>query len=369
MDLLSVPRHQAALGWTPCKAFPLSTEPDTHHCKDILPIPVNRQECSPVVPDEEFMDIHWRIAFASWTPIKQVLGDNFVSPQIMDYRASDLMKVSQQDTAEMWNGAFGHKFHDNAHPRRRLGVQVFSGLCLAFSVALFFHFWWTGTSTAGISHSAVMFLAPGFLFSNIIDTLRDPNYSLFNVPMACVIPLLMVYRAFRVKLSWRGWRPTAIRSAADHKERTTERLDNLTSWRSRFVVFAVSVVIHHLLKDISLLETTLPSPQPGEYGTWAESKLLDYLESVPASLCLTGYIFQFSLNRRLGRYAGGHRLEVVFWVLGSASDLLYFVPPVVGEMQARMGLTVKPLLDISFRLPLLWQAATLPMLEPNDDLE
>jgi hypothetical protein len=49
------------------------------------------------------MDISWRIAYAGRTPGKQVLADNFANPQLVDPRASDLMKASQQDTAEMWS--------------------------------------------------------------------------------------------------------------------------------------------------------------------------------------------------------------------------------------------------------------------------
>jgi hypothetical protein len=49
------------------------------------------------------MDVSWRIAFAGRTPAKQMLADNFVSPQPVDHRASDLAKKSQQDAAELWS--------------------------------------------------------------------------------------------------------------------------------------------------------------------------------------------------------------------------------------------------------------------------
>jgi len=60
---------------------------------------------------------------------------------------------------------------------------------------------------------------------------------------------------------------------------------------------------------------------------------------------------------------------MVISCLGRMGDLLYFVPAFVGRMDARMGLTLKPLLDVGMYLPLLWQAVTLSPAEVGDEEE
>jgi hypothetical protein len=97
------------------------------YLQDIIPVPVNRENCSSTAHNNgsDYMDISWRIAFAGRTPGKQILADNFFSPQLVDYRATELEKLSRQDEAELWSKfcslsslALSYMF------RRCIGTQV-----------------------------------------------------------------------------------------------------------------------------------------------------------------------------------------------------------------------------------------------------
>ncbi|KAJ7461486.1 hypothetical protein FB451DRAFT_484173 [Mycena latifolia] len=342
---------------------------------DIIPVPVNRENCSsaPRDTDKDYMDVSWRIAFAGRTPAKQVLGDNFVDPQLIDHRASDMMKVSQQDNAELWNGAFGHRFHDDAHPRRRVAISFVSTGCVMLAELLIFHYWWTRVSTVGISISSVVFLAAGNTLRNITDVLHPPDGDTATWVIALflqVIPFLMCKAIIRAEFGWRKWYPTLTRVPANHRERTSQRIDGRTSWQTQLGVFAAGLAIHYLVNPdkFILIPTTGPALRPGESGPLENSELLAFVRSATSSLEFTGIFSQVLFNHRSSAYGGGYRPQCLLLSLGSVLGLSHFVPAVVGRLEWRMGLTLTSL-DIILYLPLLWQAITLPPADVGDDEE
>ncbi|KAJ6502149.1 hypothetical protein C8R45DRAFT_1092043 [Mycena sanguinolenta] len=334
---------------------------------DIIPLPVNRESCAP--PTNDSIDISWRIAFAGRTPAKQVLADNFVSPQLIDYNATELQRLSQQDEAELWNGAFGHRFHDDAHPRRRIGVQFVSGGCLVVYGLLLFYYWWTRVSTVGISVSGVAFSAVGFVLGPIVDTLQSNDASLiFIVPMTVVVPFLMCKCIMRVEFGWKGWILLPRLLPATHQERNSQRMDNRTSWRTKLGLLVALVAVFQLSnpEKIHLISTTVPAPTPEEY---TESLLFDFLRNLYNALCFVGTLCQVLLNHKSRAYGGGYRAEVVMYFLANIIALLYFVPTVVGRMEMRQGLTPFTIVHLGIQLPLVWQALTLPPVKVNEDEE
>ncbi|KAJ7256515.1 hypothetical protein B0H12DRAFT_1112424 [Mycena haematopus] len=338
---------------------------------DIIPLPVSRESCAPTPPatGSDSIDISWHIAFAGRTPAKQILGDNFVSPQLVDHRATELKKLSQQDDAELWNGAFGHRFHDDAHPRRRISIQLVSGGCLAVYGLLLVYYWWTRVSTVGISVSAVTFSALGFLLGPIVDTFPNDDPSLVIIlPMTVVVPYLMCKCIMRAEFRWKGWLFLPRLLPATHRERASQRIDNRTSWQTKLGLFAALVAVYQLTtpEKIYLIPTTVPAPTPEEYP---ESMLIDFLRNVYNALCSMGTLCQVLLNHRSRAYGGGYRAEVVMLFLANIIGLLYFVPAVVGRMEMRQGLTPLTIINLGIQLPLLWQALTLPPVEVKGDEE
>ncbi|KAJ7827544.1 hypothetical protein B0H14DRAFT_3467025 [Mycena olivaceomarginata] len=157
------------------------------------------------VPTESGVETQWAYApyldtkkhatGPSENPGKQILADNFVSPQLVDHRATELEKLSRQDEAELWNGALGHRFHDDAHPRRRIGVQIVIVLdltqtgCLAVGLMLQFYYWWTRVSTVGISTSGAAFQVLGLTLSALVEMLQSNEPSMiFVLPLTVVVP-------------------------------------------------------------------------------------------------------------------------------------------------------------------------------------
>ncbi|KAF8205802.1 hypothetical protein K438DRAFT_523452 [Mycena galopus ATCC 62051] len=333
---------------------------------DIIPLPVNRENCASTPADQgsDFMDVSWRIAFAGRTPGKQIMADNFVSPQLVDHRASELRKLSQQDEAELWNGLLGHRFHDDAHPRRRIFIQIVSGGCLLLYGLLLSYYWWTRVSTVGISVSGVAFAATGFLLGPIIETLQSDDPSLvFMLPMTVIVPYFMCKCVTRVDFEWKRW-PIRIHPPS-HTERTNQRMDNRTPWATKLGLFIALLAVYQLTdpENIYLIPTTVPAPTTEEYP---QSRLFDFLRNVYHALCFMGTLCQVLLNHRYRAYGGGFRAEVVMFFLANVIGLLYFVPAVVGRMEMRQGLTPITLINLGIQLPLLWQALTLPPVEVKD---
>ncbi|KAJ7481228.1 hypothetical protein B0H11DRAFT_2024732 [Mycena galericulata] len=189
---------------------------------DLIPVPVDWENCSSTAKDD-YMDVSWHIAFAGRSPGKHIWADNFVSPYIVDPHASELMKVSQQSDSELWNGAMGHRFHDDAHPRRRIAISVVSAGCQGLAALLLLYYWWTRVSTAGISPSSC----------GIFE--GDASVAVI-VLLALFVPVLMCKAITRAELGWQKWHPTLRRAPANHRERMTKRMDGRTSWGSKLGV-------------------------------------------------------------------------------------------------------------------------------------
>ncbi|KAK7038055.1 hypothetical protein R3P38DRAFT_3262534 [Favolaschia claudopus] len=341
---------------------------------DTIPVPVNRANCSSSsVPSQndselEYMDISWRIAFSSRTPGKQVLADNLVSPQTVDHRASELQRLTQQNDAELWNGALGHRFHDDAHPRRRVLISIISFIALSIEAILAIHYWWNTVSTVGLSTFSVVCLASSFVLDPIVAALQSAGEDSWMVVPSLFTPFLMLRCISRIEFGWGGWYPVVRRHPANHRERASQRRDNQTTWRTKLGLFAVILLVYQLTHPFKmyLIPTTVPAPTPEEFSP---SRTLDFLCNVYQALYVAGMLSQALLNHRMRMYAGGYRAGIVLFVVGNLVDMMYFVPGVVGRMEMRQGLTPLTIVNRVIELPLVWQAVTLRPVDGRDDGE
>ncbi|KAJ7047192.1 hypothetical protein C8F04DRAFT_222460 [Mycena alexandri] len=343
---------------------------------DIIPVPVNRENCSTPRQDprnvSDYMDIGLQIAFAGRSPMKQTLADAFTPPSLLNHSASEITKANQQNQAELWNAVFGHRFHENSHPRRRIFMQTIGGGLQFLAALMMFHYWWTRVSTAGISSSSVVLLALGYSLGGIVEAIDQSDASwqvMVFVPMFLTPPLLMLRCITRIEFGWNKWHPTLTRAPANHQERTTQRVDSRTSWGVRLAFFAALLAAHQLFNfdNIILVASSMPDPRPGEF---AEKKVVNFLQTVARCLCDTGTLSQALLNHRSGAFGGSYRAEPIMHAFGFYIKLIfYYVPLVVGRMELRLGLGLKPVIDVCTQLPLVWQAFTLPPVEVRDDEE
>ncbi|KAF8962869.1 hypothetical protein BDZ97DRAFT_1823175 [Flammula alnicola] len=99
---------------------------------DLVQVPVNREECEKLppdagsdkvdVPDEEFVDIKWNIAFSGRTPEKLAIADGagiaLGNYQEFNMTESGDKKEAAQANVEFYQGLAGYRFRDEAHPRR-----------------------------------------------------------------------------------------------------------------------------------------------------------------------------------------------------------------------------------------------------------
>lgn len=165
------------------------------------------------------------------------------------------------------DGLHGHRFHDDAHPRRRLLVIVLRQVALAICLArnlhsrkqslactallqiLIIHYWYTRVSTVFISISGTTFLALSFMLRVLAEvaTANNKNHSsnkwflifrTFSLGdlIDFLVGSMMIKTITRATFRWWNdttWIPTVRRAAATHKERASMRLDARTSWRTR----------------------------------------------------------------------------------------------------------------------------------------
>ncbi|KAJ7766864.1 hypothetical protein B0H16DRAFT_374333 [Mycena metata] len=332
---------------------------------DIIPVPINRENCpSAVGSASDYMDVSWRIAFAGRSPLKLWVGDATPEP-LVDHRATDVTKAIQQNEAELWNGALGHRFHEDSHPRRRIVMQAIGGAMQFVAAGMMFHFWWTRVSTVGISNSGVVLLALGNALGPTVMSLVDSDGSWIVVlPFSLVAPFLMFKCIARIEFGWNKWHPTLTRVPASHQERTTQRMDQRTSWRAKLGVVVALIAVHYLLDpdSIYLVPSSILVPPP------KNNKLLKFLQVVSDSLCATGTFSQVLLNNHMRAFGGFYRAEPVLYFTSFCIDLVYhFLPTVVGRISPRSGLTLTPMIAMGMQLPLIWQAFTLPPVKVNEE--
>ncbi|KAJ7766863.1 hypothetical protein B0H16DRAFT_1522677 [Mycena metata] len=341
---------------------------------DILPVPVNRENCSTTRQDapnvSDYMDIDLHIAFAGRSPLKKTLADVLTPPSVVNHSASEITKADHQNAHELWNAVFGHRFHDDSHPRRRIVMQIIGGGLQFLAVLISFHYWWTRVSTVGISSSSVVLLALGYSLGGTVEAIDQSDalwqYMVF-VPMFLISPLLMLRCITRIEFGWNKWHPTLTRASANHRERTTQRVDSRTSWGTRLAFFAALLAAHQLFDNIILVASSMPDPRPGEFP---EKKIVNFLQTVASCLCDTGTLSQALLNSRSATFAGGYRAEPIMHGLGFYTRLSsYYLALVVGRMKLRPALGLKSVMTACIQLPLIWQAFTLPPVEVRDDEE
>ncbi|KAJ7047191.1 hypothetical protein C8F04DRAFT_1062971 [Mycena alexandri] len=334
---------------------------------DIIPVPVNRQNCPSAAGNvSDYMDVSWRVAFAGRSPLKLRLGDVTPEPPV-DHRASKITKAIQQNEAELWNGALGHKFFEDSHPRRRIFMQAIGGAMQFLAAGMMFYYWWTRVSSVGISISGVVLLALANGLGPTVMSLVDSDGSwIVALPFSLVAPLLMFKCIARIEFGWNKGHPTLTRVPANHQERTTQRIDQRTSWRAKLGVLVTLIAAHYLLDpdNIFLVPSSILAP-PLE-----NNKLLKFLQVVSDSFCATGVFSQVLLNHHMRAFGGSYRAEPVLYFTSFCIDLVYhFLPTVVGRMELRSGLTLTPMIAMGMQLPLIWQALTLPPVKVNEEEE
>ncbi|KAJ7262642.1 hypothetical protein B0H12DRAFT_1231091 [Mycena haematopus] len=347
--------------------------------KDVIPIPVTRERCTefedPSETDPDFVDIHWQLSYSGRSPAKYVAGELFSRPNRVPHHESEHKKAKEQNSAELWNGLYGHRFYEDAHPRRRLLIGSLVYIASFLQVVLDLGYWYTRTSTVFISVSGTILIALSGLmaaFAHIANTVSASQWwpwvwlIVLTLATKFSLPLLMLKTVTRVEFSRNESTsiPTVRMIDPTHKERTSQRLDLRTSWGVKAGICISLVAVYYLFspEDYHVFSARLPTPDPDDLPANSVARLYAL---VFFPLQFTGRLSQMLLNHRSRTFAGSFKAAVVLRSILLMLDLAMYLPALIGRYDARPGLSAPQVVDMAALAVTVWQAVTLPKAAQN----
>ncbi|KAJ7119609.1 hypothetical protein C8R44DRAFT_788507 [Mycena epipterygia] len=358
--------------------------------KDIILVPVTRENCAQSEnessSDPDFIEVNWQLSYSGRTPAKYVATELFARPQRVDHLDSDYKKAKAHDSAELWNGLYGHRFYDDAHPRRRFIIGSLASIVSFVLAVLEIGYWYTRTSTVSISVSGTVLVAlSGIIaaFAHVANTAETDKLNTLTSHWIQWLWLIVLTLATKLSLPWfmlkavtrfefsrnnSNWYPSVRRVGATHKERNSQRLDSRTTWGVKAGVCISLIAIYYLFSpdEYHVISTNLPDPSPGDHPINIIARVYGLLFF---PLKFTGQLSQLLLNQRTKTFAGSYKMAIVLRSILLALDLIVYSPSVVGRFDARPGFSAPQVVDMLALAALIWQAATLPkvMQEKEDE--
>ncbi|KAJ7792321.1 hypothetical protein B0H14DRAFT_2931666 [Mycena olivaceomarginata] len=362
--------------------------------QDIVAIPVTRENCTefentpsdPAYPSADFINVDWRISYSGRSPVKYLLSDSLAgSPQRVAYNESDYKKVMAHDTAELLNGLSGHRFHADAHPRRRLLIHILWTILKPISGLLNMEYWFTRTSTVSISVSGTTLLA----FNRILDALTGAATAvetsklkfstsellswlwliIWTLATDFTLPFFMLKIVMRLAFSWdqSRWIPSIRRVSPTHLERASQRLDSRTSWRIKagvcisLIAINYYIIYYHFFAPFNYHVLAAHHPPPASTdGTTVSHPFVRYHILIYWPLHFTGNLSQLLLNQRSKTFAGRHKIGLALTCICAVLNLFTYLPAVVGRYDARPELSFSEAAEYIILAAMAWQAAVFP---------
>ncbi|KAF8063483.1 hypothetical protein FPV67DRAFT_247135 [Lyophyllum atratum] len=387
---IAVPNESSKASWAYSPYISLSKS--AVGPKDLIPIPVNREEC-PLVDDvisssrddEASIKVSWKLSFSGRSFRKLIAAEMVeanIAPSSDGLTRSEHYQALEQDAAELTLGLGGHRHGENAHPRRRLFIIGLQTVLACAVLLLDSLYWFTRTSTVAITIPGTLLRVGSMAVENVSPTISVAllenitaldwiSTVLWKTPM--LIPeLLMIKGVFHLKIRkragawWTRWIPVVYRTPATHEERASRRLDAQTSsWVKGCVLTSLFATFYFLAPhNYAVLPPLLPEPSPNDY---AQSLIMDAWPYVTWPMDLAGKLFQITLNWRSQQFAGSYRLSALILLALRAVGFLDYVPMLVGKYDARPVLVAHAFVDFVLLAVLAWQAVTLPRVEQNED--
>ncbi|EIM87172.1 uncharacterized protein STEHIDRAFT_168004 [Stereum hirsutum FP-91666 SS1] len=381
---------------------------------DLVPVPVNRENCTNMVErnetadskhwvslpsdmddtDEGYVDVTWKISFSSKRPHHISLSSPFAAgsrPDVFAHNQTKYESHKMQDIAELMNGIAGHRFDENRHPIRRLAVDVVNYFLMFVIHVVDIHYWYTRTSAFGISLFGSSIIALSIFLAALVNLIEHIVSDFTNIKalrgtkiiqravaylftgslyIFAVLPtVFMTKTVFRLELEWvvlgRTWKelqwvrvkvPVLRRMRESHKERASARLDRRTDWRVMASLY-VALAVYFLFYPYShyILEPSM-SPDPTGDELSSMNRFSSALSTPPE---LVGPLFQFLLNKRTGLFGGRHRMAAILDFARYIITLLKLVKAFTGPYEVVPGFVAQEVLLIGVGAAMAWQALTM----------
>ncbi|KAJ7471940.1 hypothetical protein FB451DRAFT_1251471 [Mycena latifolia] len=350
--------------------------------KDLIPVPVTREKCmqsknTPSTADPDFIEIDWQLSYTGRTPPKFFMTEMFPRPQRVKHHDSEYKKTKAHDTAELWNGLYGHRFYEDAHPRRRAIIGVLASIVSFVLAVLDIGYWYTRTSTAFISVSGTVLIALGGIlsaFAHIANAAEDEKLDMSSshflrwfwlIVLTLVtelsLPFFMLKAVTRLEVNRNAssWLPSVRLVGPTHKERNSQRLDSRTGWAAKAGVCMSMIAVYYLFSpdEYHVISAHLPNPTPDDHPANSVARIYAL---VFFPLQFTGTLSQLLLNQRSKTFAGCYKMAVVLRCILMMLALIVYSPSVVGRFDARPGFSAPQAVTMITLAATVWQAATLP---------
>ncbi|KAJ7910143.1 hypothetical protein B0H13DRAFT_2013124 [Mycena leptocephala] len=279
--------------------------------KDIVAVPVTRENCTQLEnstsTDPDSIEIDWQLSYSGRSPLK------------------------------FFNGLVGHRFYEDAHPRRRVFLDSSIAFLYLIQGLLDTSYWYTRTSTLSISVSGTVFL----VLSRILFILTSASKAWEKVK---VEPLFMLKTVTRLAFSRRKtrWMVSLRRVSPTHAERTSQRLDLRTSWAVKACICLSLAAIDYIsfnyysFSPFDHLILAANHPPGGPNDGLRLSELIPWAFAwFHLPLRFTGLLSQLLLNQRSKTYGGSYKITAAFQCICRVLHLLKYVPSVIGRYDAR----------------------------------
>ncbi|KAJ6535279.1 hypothetical protein DFH09DRAFT_1404717 [Mycena vulgaris] len=346
--------------------------------KDIVPVPVNREQCgmygNPVVPGNrtvsDHMNITWQLSYTSVSPRMFVLGDLPLPPMHRShYNNSDFSRAMKHNVAEIHSALYGHRYDENSHPRRRFASLILSTLASFFLLLLNCIYWGSRTTRAYISVPGTLLIANAVVLdlSTVLHDVLSPDISDRREGGEKVIGLILSLmhgdRLLPV-LMLRAVSPVEVfREGAT--ERASARLDARTDWRWKCGIFAALLLVHYTLylHTRFIIAPIMPEHRAGDLP----HALSTNMTILVGALSMAGAIIQLILNHRAKVFAGRYKVAVMVHLALQVLRYGDFVPALMGRPEVLAGLSYADLLWDVVLWVTCWQAWRYSSRIPKDE--
>ncbi|PPQ97465.1 hypothetical protein CVT26_002813 [Gymnopilus dilepis] len=373
---------------------------------DLVPVPVNREDCSKdesndPVPDEEYVDITWNIAFSGRTPDKILLADT-LSGSAPEYNMTDTEtnRLITHSNVEISQALSGHHFRDDYHPRRATSLMLtgqaffFPSLStqlsdlidlvfyrLALNVVakpLELHYWYSRSSTVGISVIGTILAAGGTLLDFVFESISGASqeefsfYNFFWILFRDLIwqtfSLMMLKAVLRAEFyRSKYWIPFIRFAPASHAERASQRTESYPSNRSKLLIFAAFAALYSFCeyRDLYIVRPRgIPPPRNNVTKSLIVAQVLVVLPAMTL-----GRLLQIIMNLRSRKFAGTYKSSAWLNIVGLLLVTAGQSPRIVGEAKDSPAVTIFMFSELLFGGMMAYQALQYPAVSQVDEEE
>ncbi|KIJ47998.1 hypothetical protein M422DRAFT_66386 [Sphaerobolus stellatus SS14] len=270
----------------------LHSVPNAYGPKDLVPIPVNREKCHAAQSKvSDTITVPWSISYSGRSAAKMLLGESIIKDNPVDPSATEREKALAQYQKEHRDAMFhGHWHNEEYHPRR---VLVLNSAYHIFFYASWFVgliYWYTRTSTVGISRSGMLLTSSSTLVAYMAIISRvykskailDATLEAFTEGLLLLPGSILTLKTV-LRLEWRwayGCIPALQRLPPSHKERASERLDARLSMQNRLLIIIFIIGLYRVfsVEDWQVIPTIGIPPDDSNNSHWL-SKVSDLISS------------------------------------------------------------------------------------------